>query len=185
MESRETKALVISGGFGALLFVVNFVFGATITYLTAFPGGSIIFTAFFIPFIFTIASLMTGRFGTVTIIFGIYSLLSIPTVLMGPPGFYKAPVGILVGLSFDVILSLFKRKMFAFYIAQIGYSASLMLFLFGAMKLLNLPGVEKVQKALIPGMAVVLILGVFGIAVGSIFFKKKLMNLSKVKQLME
>lgn len=185
MDSKKIKALVVSGGFGALLFVVNFVFGATITYLTAFPGGSIIFTGFFIPFVFTIASLITKRFGTTTIIYGIYGLFSIPTVLLGPPGIYKVPLAILIGLSFDILLSLFKRKTYAFYIAQVGYSASLMFFLFGAMKLLNLPGVEEVQKALIPGMAVVLVLGFIGIAVGTVFFNKQLKNLSKVKALME
>ena len=120
-----------------------------------------------------------------TLIFGIYGLLSIPTVLLGPPGIYKFPLGILIGLSFDLLISLFKRKTFSFYIAQVGYSAALMFFLFGAMKLLNLPGVEKVQKALIPGMAVVLVLGFVGIFVGTVFFNKRLKNLSKVKALME
>ena len=88
------------------------------------------------------------RFGAATLLWFVFTIFAIPTLTFGPPGWYKVIVGIISGIVWDAVISIFKRSRFG-YILSAGVGASVITYgVFIAAKLLGLPAAEKLAKVL-------------------------------------
>jgi len=118
----STRAMVFSSALAALLYIVNFFSGQLLSIFFVVPGLSGIVTGFTVPLVLIIAYSITCRFGTITLVWTLYSTAAIPTALMGPPGLYKIIIGFSAGITFDLIILLFKGKKISYYIGFILYT---------------------------------------------------------------
>lgn len=143
------RAMVLVGVNTGLLYVLNFFSGQLLSAFFAVPGLSGIVTGFTVPFFLCITFLITKGYGTFTIMWTLYSAAAIPTLLMGPPGPYKALIGFFAGLIFDLVVFLSKNKNFGLYIGFIFYTLVMAALFLGCLNWFKLPGFNITVKAVI------------------------------------
>lgn len=178
------RDFIFSGIAGALVFAVVFLLGSGIILATGIPATGGIVNIFAAVLLMTIAVRIIPKFGFATLTMAIVFSIAIPTIVGGPPGAYKPIIGFLLGLSFDVIVTFFRRSTLSHILGGAFSSALSITAIFFAMLILELPGVEQLQpllKFLIPIQA---LNGALGAWAGNTIFKKRLENLPAVKRLL-
>lgn len=183
LEKFTTKQFVFLALITALMFVVDMTLGSWIIAITGIPGTSALINTLLNLFILTISLLVLRKFGTATIIYGLYGLIALPTALAGGgPGFWpKVPLSIISGLLFEipVILTGFKKRGFAvgLILLALGYLLYVPVYY-----LMGVPELQQIKKILIPGIIAVIVLGAIGIWLGFLVYNK-IKNKSLVKQI--
>lgn len=180
---NNTIRYLACGGFSAALFGLNFLLGATLSYATGIPGLSGLITGLTTGFLLAIAWLSLPYFGTATIVFTLYCVLAIPTVLMGPPGIYKVAVGLFSGLAYDIFALIIKNKKLHLLAGWTAYTVVILILTYLFFVLLNLPGIEKFEKMVIFLFAIFLIEGWIGTLFAKWFFNKHLSKLDLIQNL--
>ena len=184
MVFSNRKALVVSGGMSALLFAVNIAIGSALTLAAGIPMASILITGIVFGFFVVLTGTIAREFGSLIVLMTLYSIFSIPTVLLGPPGIYKVAIGFLMGVGFDIPVLLLKRRRFSYYLGLLMAEVFGIPAFFVAFTAMGLPGKEQFLR-LWPVLVVVAIAtGSLGIFLGQLIFDRKLRNLSQVKALM-
>jgi len=125
LVTKNYRALVYATVYAAILFIINFFSGQLLSIVFIIPGLSGIVTGFTVPLILIIGHHTIQRHGTITLIWTIYSVAAIPTVLMGPPGPYKILIGLTTGLIFELMIYLLKDKKFTDYISFVIFTLSM------------------------------------------------------------
>lgn len=171
MSRATTRAAVLAGVFAALLLTLNLIIGSFFTYVLRIPGGSGFVTGLTVPFGLCLVALMTKRFGTVTLTWLLYSIVAIPLALMGPPNPYKPLIGLVGGLTYDLIVLLLRRSAPSYYLAMVGYTLVLMASFYLAYELLDLPNAETFYKVIMVITAVFIVEG-FGATWVALWFYK-------------
>lgn len=180
----KTKDLwILSGAFGGLLFAINLSIGAGLTYVTGNPGFSGLITGFTTAFVLFILVSITKKFGAISIAFTLYCILAIPTVLMGPPGVYKVLVGLLCGLTFDLVIKISKYKFFSFLLGFFFFVLVMLIGMYLAYLYLNLPQLEKFKKLMYVLALIFTLEGWIAAWFSKITFDKRLKKLSIVKKI--
>ena len=95
------RGAIIAGSIGGLLFGINFGLQALVAVFQIF-GATGFVTGLTVPFFLALASQHNREWGTATLAWTLYSILAIPTLLMGVPGPIKVPVGFFGGLAYDL-----------------------------------------------------------------------------------
>jgi hypothetical protein len=177
----DVRSLVLSGGFGAAFFAVMFAIGQILIMATGIVMVGGIISVIPEAFVATIGAMLVRRFGAVTIMGVVASALAIPTTSLGPPGVYKLLVGFGIGLVWDILIEISRRKSWGYIVgAGIGCGVSIPM-LFVAISRLGLPAAERLLS-LLPFLTILyFILGAVGALLGILFFNKRLKNLSRVK----
>ena len=147
--TKHPRSMMLAGINTALLFALNFVSGQALSAIFAIPGLSGIVTGFTVPFFLTLTFLITRGYGTFTVMWALYSVAAIPTLLMGPPGPYKVIIGLCAGLAFDVIVYLGKGHYKSLYFGFVFYTSVMMALFLALLHWLRLPGFEITVKAVI------------------------------------
>lgn len=179
----QLRDFVFAGITGALVFATAFLLGSGIILATGIPATGGLVNIFAAVLLMTIAVRIVPKFGFATLAMAITFSIAIPTIVGGPPGAYKPIIGLLLGLTFDSIVTILKRTNSSHIIGGALASAMSITAIFFAMQILELPGVDKLQpllKILIPIQA---LNGALGAWVGNTIFKKRLQNLPAVKRL--
>lgn len=179
----KMKLWIISGAFGGLLFAINLALGAGITYATGNPGFSGLITGLTTSFVLYILYRLTNKFGAITIAFTIYSILAIPTVLLGAPGIYKIIIGLLSGLAFDTVLYFFKYKFKGYIVGFFVFVLVMIPLTYYSYVYLALPNLEKFKNAIFMLAGIFIVEGWIAAFLAKIFFNKRLKNLSSVKNI--
>lgn len=125
MIFRNFKGMVVTGGLAGALFGVNLILGGGLSWAFGMFGLSGLVTGLPIGFTFYLASRMTRSFGCITLLWTLYSFFAIPTPLMGPPVPHKVLIGFAGGLAYDLVLWVFRRKTFSYYLAFIAYISTM------------------------------------------------------------
>lgn len=181
--NKKTNLWIISGAFGGLLFAINLALGAGITYATGNPGFSGLITGLTTSFVLYILYRLTNKFGAISIAFTVYSILAIPTVLLGAPGIYKIAIGLLSGLAFDTILYLFKYTFRGYLLGFLAFVLVMIPITYYSYVFLALPNLEKFQSAIFILAGIFIVEGWIAAWVAKKFFEKRLENLSSVKSI--
>lgn len=181
--NNRSKLWIISGSFGGLLFAINLAFGAGITYATGNPGFSGLITGLTTSFVFYILYRLTNKFGAIAIAFTVYSILAIPTVLLGAPGPYKVIVGLLSGLALDSILYLFKYKFKGYILGFLVFVIVMIPITYFSYVYLALPNLEKFKSAMFMLAGIFTVEGWFAAWIAKKFYDNRLKNLSSVKNI--
>ncbi len=161
--TRHPRAMMLAGVNTALLYVLNFVSGQALSAIFAIPGLSGIVTGFTVPFFLALTFLITRGYGTFTVMWTLYSVAAIPTLLMGPPGPYKVLIGVSAGLVFDAIVYLSRGSNRGLYIGFVLYTTVMMAMFLALLHWLKLPGFDITVKAVVAITAVFVIEGFISI----------------------
>lgn len=181
--NKISKLWIISGAFGGLLFAINLVLGAGITYASGNPGFSGLITGLTTSFVLYILYRLTHKFGAIAIAFTVYSILAIPTVLLGAPGVYKVVVGLLSGLALDAILRLFKYKFKGYLIGFFVFVAVMIPITYYSYVYFALPNLDKFKNAMFILAGIFTVEGWIAAWLARMFFDKRLKNLSSVRNI--
>jgi len=181
MDDKK-RLWILSGAFGGLLFAINLSLGAGLTYATGNPGFSGLITGLTTSFVLFMLMSTTKKFGAITIAFTLYCLLATPTVLMGPPGPYKILVGLVCGLTFDLILYLLKYRFYSFLIGFLGYVFMMLIGTYTAYFYLNLPQLDKFKSLMFILAIIFTVEGWIAAWLSKITFEKRIKKLSIVKK---
>lgn len=164
MRSRtvfgSTRAAVFSAILGVALNAINFIPATILTPLGFGSALAAIWGGLTAPFMFAFASLVTKRYGTVTVLYVSYSILAIPTLVMGPPHPYKPLLALLAGLAYELGLLIgggFRYR--SLYVAIAVFTIVSIFNYVMAFRILDLPGRETLEKTVFIFGAVFLVLG--------------------------
>lgn len=180
----KIKHFVTAGIFAAVTFSVAFILGAGIIAATGIPATGGIVNIFAAVFIVIIGVKLVPKFGFATLTIGILFLLSIPTIIGGPPGFHKVINGLLIGLTTDIVLVIGRRSRLAHIIAGSFGAMVSILSIYAVLVIFRLPGVEKLAPLVLPLTILQAVLGALGAFVGILIFERRLSKLNAVKRLM-
>jgi hypothetical protein len=180
---NKVKFWIISGAFGGLLFAINLTLGAGITYATGNPGFSGLITGLTTSFILYILQRVTKKFGSISIAFTVYSILAIPTVLLGAPGIYKILIGLLSGLAFDSVLYFGKYKFKSYLFGFFVFVLVMIPLTYFSYVYLALPNLEKFKSAILILACVFIVEGWIAGYLSRKFFNSRLKNIPSVKNI--
>ena len=185
MNKRKVLWLIT---LGVSVWVAAMATGQLIVLISGIPASSGVINGFLVPFLLVLGVQMVRSHWGVTISFTIYSLLSIPTVLLGPPGIHKLFVGCTAGLITDFIIFLLGKlkanAIVKYSISFLFWGLSLAFLALLCYKLIDLPGKEKFFAAFV-AMALIFVIGsVVGSILATYYYKKReLENSALVKRL--
>lgn len=185
MNMWQLKHFVLSGIFAALTFSVAFILGTGVILATGIPATGGIVNIFASVLVMMIGIKIVPKFGFATLTMGIMFAIAIPTVIGGSLGIYKVLNGVLIGLTFDLVVYLGKRNTFSYILGGALGSIVSILTLYFALVILELPGVDKLSpllKYLVPLQG---INGALGAWVGITIFNKRLKKLSAIQRLID
>lgn len=182
---QDARAMMFSGLIGASLFTINFI---PAHILTPAGGGSpigAIWGAITAPFLLATVALILRASGGVVIAYSTYSVLAIPTFVMGPPHVYKPIIAILAGLLYEIgfflargsapLGNILPKERFSKW--SLGVMSGFTFFTLGSIymylktfQILGLPGVETLEDTIIIFAIVFLIIGLIstGLAIKAI-----------------
>jgi hypothetical protein len=178
-----SRELSICALFGALIFLEAFILGSAVISVTGIPATGSLLNVFFGLFFLSIGVRLVPRFGSATIMATLEGILTIPTVINGPPGVQKILMMFLLGLIFDIIIYLSKGSNRGYIIGGAVGGAGIVTFIYASLVLLGLPGAAQLQVILIPLIIANIILGGTGAYAGLWIFEKKLKHRGFIKQL--
>lgn len=108
-EKLNRKDYITAGAFGALSAVVSVAIG--FAFAQALGPGMAIINSLVTAIIIAVGVLSIRKFGAGFMIMLVTSILVIPTPQLGPPGPQKIIMGIILGLSLDIVLYAFRRNL--------------------------------------------------------------------------
>lgn len=183
-QKWELNDFVFAGITGALIFAFAFLLGSGIILATGIPATGGVANILVAVFFMTIAKHIKPKFGFATLSLAITFALAIPTIIGGPPGVYKIVVGILIGLTIDMTIFLFRNTNISYLIGcSLGAMVSIISIYF-AMIIMDFPGIDKLEplmKYLVPLQGVNGIIGAF---LGNKVFNSRLKSLPAIKKIM-
>nr|CBH38848.1 hypothetical membrane protein [uncultured archaeon] len=179
----SAKELAVSGVFGAIALFVAFILGSAILMATGIPASGGLANMFAAIFIAVIGFKIVDKFGAATVFFTVMGILAIPSPIMGPPGVHKVGVMFLMGLIFDIVLFIFKRKNVGYLIGAAITGVDGAIFIYMLLVLLGLPGADLLRPMLIPFSIIYAILGLVGAYTGLLIYEKRIQQLSVVQNL--
>lgn len=184
-KSWELNDFVFAGITGALIFAFAFLLGSGIILATGIPATGGIANIFVAVILMTIAKHIKPKFGFATLALAITFTIAIPTIIGGTPGAYKIIVGILIGITIDSFVLIFKNSNVSYLIGcTLGAMVSIVS-IFIAMKVMDLPGVDKLQPLMIYLVPIQGVNGLLGAFLGNYLFNSKLKNLPAIKRILE
>jgi hypothetical protein len=176
--------LITVGGLVVFNLIVS-LFGAGITVLSGISGMSGAINSFLGAIITVFAIFLFQSFGTVTIMYTIYSILALPLSLMGTPGFFpKIFLGFSIGIIIDSVFWLIKKGnsiLVAFIIGFLSqYLTGLGIYL--TAMFFNVPGVDGLKKFLFGPLAFGFIL-ISGFGCLGLLLYRKVLKTNIVKRI--
>ena len=172
---EHSKVLLALITVGVATWVAAMSSGHFVVLLSGIPASSGLLNGFLVPFLLVLGSRAIPTKWSITIAFTVYGALSIPVLLLGPPGIQKLFVAFFAGLIADLLLRLFSKlpKHLAYLLAFSFWGASLAFLARIAFYFLDLPGKEKFLGAFW-AMTVVFVVGAaLGSYFASVLFDKK------------
>lgn len=178
------KRAFIATVFAAATFALAFVLGNSIT--VAFgPGTSGFVSAIFTTILVVVSANIVQRFGVFTLMVTLFTVLAIPTNMFGPPGPHKIIIGLITGLTYDIVwygLCSVKFEKVALPIAAAVATGVSLLLVYQLLVYLGHPKMETLGKIVLWMTPIYAILGLLGGWLGNLIYAR-IKHLSVVKQL--
>jgi ABC-type thiamin/hydroxymethylpyrimidine transport system permease subunit len=176
------KRLFLTAVFAAATFAASFALGNAIT-LTLGPGTSGIATIIVTTVLVVICARLVETPGVFTLIVTLFTVMAIPTNLFGPPGPHKILIGLLTGLTYDLVWNITGRRRFSLPIAAALATAVSILLIFGLMTYLHHPRADYLKSVLKYIGPMYALFGFLGGVIGNWIYDHSLSRLSVVQQL--
>lgn len=178
-----TKQLVFIALLGALLFIFDMVVVSGIEAATGVPGIGVLIDTLFVVAIATIGGLVIKKFWVFTAIALIYSILTVPTNIGGPPGIYKIMIGLCLGLIADLIVLLFQYRRIGYYFSLTIANILTFPLILLSLTWLGLPGSEELKRFLWLFIGLTAIESVIGTWLGALLYDKNISKLQIIHQI--
>lgn len=119
MERNENKVYALAGVFGGVAVGGAFVLGSALATATGIPLMPAVVNGFWVGLVMAACSrfLIEYRWTGTAMMF-VYGATATFTLLLGPPGWHKIPIAILMGVAWDISL-LKSRNIFMYLIASV------------------------------------------------------------------
>lgn len=172
--------------FAAATFAASFVMGSGLT-LAFGPGTSGIATIIVTTVLIVIGANIVEKRLYFTLTVTLFTVLAIPTSMFGPPGIHKIMIGLLTGLTYDLLWAAFIRvkplRRVALPLAAAGATAVSILLIFALMRVAfpDHKGLETLGKYLHYFIVVYAILGFLGASLGNWIYNARLSKLSALQ----
>ncbi len=182
-KSINQKIYALAGVMGGISFAGAYLFGSGLTIATGIPIMSATVNGFWVGLMISTTLLLLKKYRFIaTSMMLIYGIAATFTVLLGPPGWYKIPIAIIMGLMWD-----FSYKLIPNLIGQIVGSilfmvVAIFLIVF-ALKLQESPAADKLMSALPYLLAVSVSTAVIGAIVGHTVIGKRISKLPIVQRI--
>lgn len=183
LKKFNTKELIFLAILGALAFVIDLVIVSGIDAATGIIGAGFLVSTVFFSMVVTAGVLIIKKFGMYTIGGFVYSVLAIPTLIIGPPGIYKIFIGTFLGLTADVTILLFRFKKIGYYFSLAVANILVLPVILYALIFLGLPGTELLADSLFFLVPVIGVESIIGSWIGIKLYEKKICKLTVVKQI--
>lgn len=175
----ELKHYVTCGVFAAATFAISFIIGGAVT-ATLGPGTSGIFTIIITTILIIVCSRIVNFFGVFTLVVTLYTLFAIPTTMFGPPGFPKLIIGFLIGVTYDVIVTIGKRNKKSYPVAAFFATAISIILIYYLLVILGHPRADYLRGILYYAIPLYGVLGGVGAILGNIIYDKSISKLDIV-----
>lgn len=172
LKKFTTKELIFIALLGALVFVLDFILVVGLEAVIGIPGVGLLIDTIILIAIAVVGAKIVPKFGVFTIWALIYSVLAIPTNIIGPPGIYKIVIGLVLGLLGDVILFLFRYKNLGYYLSLTIANVLTIPFLYFFLIKLGLPGASELKSAVVYFIPIVVVEGLLGAWIGIKLYNK-------------
>jgi hypothetical protein len=178
----STKELVFLALIGAIVFAFDLIIVSGIDAMIGVAGSGMMIDTIFVIAITIIGGLVVRKFGAYTLLSFIYTLLAVPTNIVGPPGLYKVAIGIIMGLFADIIILLFKYKPVGCYLCLPLANALAFPVLLYTMIAMNLPGTDALMKYVWVFLGISFVEGLIGAWLGMKLYER-IKNRQIIKQI--
>ncbi len=165
------------------MLALEFITGSAVIMATGIPGTGSIVDVIIAVFIAVIGLKIVDKVGAATVLVTVSGILSIPTLINGPPGIHKILVMLIVGLTIDVILLLSERSNRGYIFAGLFVGVEIIILIYISLVLLGLPGEQQLRAILIPISLISGIMGAAGAYLGIKVYEGRLKHLSVVQSL--
>jgi len=162
-------------------FSLAIILGRAVVKATGIPLTGGIINGIIVGIILTLGVKYVDKFGSATILWLLFASLSIPTDTLGPSGIYKLLVGFLAGISWDIFISVFRRKNIGYIVGGGFGSAIIVVSVFLAGVILNLPNTENLIESIVPLLIFNSALGSLSVYFGVLIHDKYLANFKFIK----
>lgn len=108
--NRFWKIVLSLATIGTATWVAAMLSGQIIVLVSGVPASSAVLNGFVVPFLLVLGVRTVRHPWSVTIAFTTYGILSIPFLLLGPPGVHKVVVAFLAGVIADLVLLAVPKK---------------------------------------------------------------------------
>lgn len=178
------KSIFVHVVFGVIAFVIAFTLGSILTMTTGIPLIGGLFNGVLTGIVLTVGLLSRKFYFGATIMWLAFALCATFTTTLGPPGIYKALIGLFAGLLWDCFYSWISNyKKWGLILGALLGSASIMfsmvIFLragFGENAKIAL---EKYESQFIVIVLMNLVITLVGILLGIQLYNKRLKNLNQ------
>ena len=183
LHKFSTKQIIFIALMAALLFALDLALVSGIDAAVGIPGTGVLVDSLLFVCIATIIGLTVKKFGTYTYLAFIYSLLTVPTNLLGPPGIYKLVLGLILGLIADIVVVSFKYNKIGYLLSLAIANTLLIPFMLFALRFLELPGADELAKFVWFFIALVVVESIIGAWIGIRLYDKKISKMNVVRQI--
>jgi hypothetical protein len=178
---RDIRALTLCGGFGAISFVIMWGLGSILLMTTGLPLIGGLFSSIANAFTLIIGVCLVNRIGAATIISLTLGILTVPTLILGPPGIYKIPLTLLLGITFEVLsMAVGYRKKILPILVAITFTISVPIEYF-IFRTLGFPAADKLKNILEWVMLIYFFNSLLGSWLGLRFYESKVSKLQIVQ----
>lgn len=179
----DVKDLVVCGVFGALILVVGFILGSALLIATGIPATGTLANMLVAVLIAVIGLKIVDKSGAAIVMLTVEGILSVPTLINGPPGVHKILILFVVGLTAEIVLLLTKRTNKGYIFLGLAAGIEIVVFIYLSLVFLGLPGEEKLRAILIPLSLISGLMSGLGAYLGVKIYDKKLQHLGVVQNL--
>lgn len=179
----ETRHFVLAGVTAAMTFAAAFALGAGVIVATGIPATGGLANIFVAVLLATVGAQIARVDGFGTLVVGLVFTFAVPTIVGGPPGPQKIINGVLIGLSFDLIIALAGKRVWAYVLAGAVAAMVSIVSIYFTLVLLHLPGIDRLRSLLLPLTLAQGVLGSLGAYVATLIYRKRLRRLVAVQRL--
>ena len=184
LKKFTTKQLVFIALMAAFLFVINFGIGGWIIAITGIPSGSIFLTGITNLVAVTLIALTVRKFGSISLMYLVYSIIALPTPMAGgPPGYvWKILLNVIAALGGEAVIYHFNYQKKGFIIGLPVLTVFMLAIYLAAFRTLGMPEYDKMLSAVYFMGAAFIVLGYLGMWLGFMVYNR-FKDKSIVKQL--
>lgn len=179
------KLLIALVTIGVATWVAAMSLGHFVVLLSGIPASSGLLNGLVVPFLLVLGARAMPTKWSVTIPFLVYGALSIPVLLLGPPGPHKILVALIAGIFTDISLRILEKlpnKHLSYMVAFSIWGVLLALLARLAYHFLALPGKDKFIEAFWTLTAIFVVEAAIGSFLASRIFDKYRLDIHPVVQ---